>query len=536
MSWISAARGARATRLVGAIALVAAVLTPVAAHTTVAAAAEPAPPKIASTSYPRFLAPSAMRWRGAYWRAVPAYRWKPATTTGVAKYQVQTWHGVRRGSYIAPARMPELGSEYGVIRSGYQSTIATYPASRTSVAGEVLSGDQVCRRVRTLNAAGTAGVWSAWRCTYAPMGTEELERGFDATEFGHYVRNNGSCCNPLTSARYLTKGVRIKVRTGPTYGKARILIGSTVIGTVDGYAKRYGYKYVTRQRTGNLTGAIKIRSISRYSRPFRLTSLWALRATAPLGSVRVVEKSEPGTAGPFHDPVSNGDTTPPRMTAFSLAPQFPTKRNSNGVYGGTATWKATDDVKVAGYEVNLKWVTNGTSYIAGGTWTTTGTSMPVQVDFPGDTNCYRIRAYDAAVNFSTWSRWRCSYSPLEPMSQWTAGSGYPAGGRIWTSVRQKDEYGAWARTTDRHSAKRLRVQYRTGPTYGRAKAYIGGVYFGTINAYASRYGTRWITLTGEREAHERIRFVPLTKKDVYIGKVHVIPDVTKAVSPGPARS
>lgn len=172
-----------------------------------------------------------------------------------------------------------------------------------------------------------------------------------------------------------------------------------------------------------------------------------------------------GTAGLLHPSCSDaGVGERVRLHAVGL---------SNGVYGGTATWKATDNVKVAGYEVNLKWVSNGTSYIAGGTWMATGTSMPVQ---------------------------------------------------------------ARARTTERYSAKPLRIQYRTGPRYGRAKAYVGGVYFGTINAYAKRYGTRWITLTGVREAHERIRFVPLTSKDVYIGKVHVIPDVTKAVTPGPARN
>lgn len=525
MSWISAARGARKVRFVGSIVLVSAVLTPVATSAP-SASAETAPPSIASTTYPKFVSPSSMRWRGTHWSATPVFRWSPATTEGVAKYQVQTWHGKRRGSMIG---VDSTGS-------GYQSTIATYPASRTSLAGHIYSGDQVCRRVRAVNSAGTVGRWSGWKCSYAPLGTEEFVSGygFDHGVFDYYVRNNGASNNPVRSASYLAKGVRLKVRTGPRYGKARIFIGSTLLGTVSGYASRAGYKVVTLQKAGNLTGAIKVKAISaETTRPFRFVGLWALRATAPLGSSRVVSWQSRSELWPA-DPVESTDTTRPKMTGFSLSPTFPTTRNSSGIYSVKASWRGSDNVKVTGYDVARK-DGGSTSYFDGGSSATTSTSMPVYVDWAGSATCYRIRASDAAGNVSPWTSWKCSYAPLMPISDWTAGSGPHVAGRGWTSVRTLDDYRQPARTRDRFSAKKLRIQHRVGPKWGRAKVYVGGTYFGTINAYSSTASTKWITLTGTREAHERIRFVPITTKDVLIGKVFVIPDVTKNLPPAPTR-
>lgn len=525
MSRMSAVRGARKVRFVGAIALVAAVLTPVATSAP-SASAETAPPSITSTSYPRFVEASAMRWRGTHWSATPVFRWSPATTEGVAKYQVQTWHGKRRGSMVG---VDSTGS-------GYQSTIATYPASRTSVAGHIYSGDQVCRRVRAVNNAGTVGRWSGWKCSHAPLGTEEFVPGygFDNGVFDYYVRNNGASNNPVRSASYLAKGVRVKVRTGPKYGKARILIGSTLLGTVSGYASKAGYKVVTLQKSGNLTGAIKVRAISADTRPFRFVGLWALRATAPLGSSKVVTWRSRGELWPA-DPVESTDTTRPKMTGFSVSPTFPTSRNSNGYFSVKASWRGSDNVKVTSYEVARK-DGGSTSYYDGGSSATTSTSSSVYVDWAGSATCYRIRAFDAAGNVSPWTGWKCAFAPIEPMDGWTAGVGIPSGGKIWTSVRTRDAYyHQTARTMDRFSAKKLRIQYRVGPRWGRAKVYVGGTYFGTINAYASTVGNRWITFTGTREAHERIRFVPITTKDVLIGKVFVIPDVSKNLPPAPTR-
>jgi hypothetical protein len=423
----------------------------------------------------------------------------------------------------------------GTTYSGYRSTIDTYAASRTSIAPAIYSGDQACRRVRAVNAAGTPGRWSGWKCAYAPLGTEELERGFDVTPFKHTVRTNGACCNPVISGTYLAKGIRMRVRTGPTYGKVRIYIGSTYLGEVNGYARKYGYKYVTRQKSTNLKGRIKVRAISASSRPFQFVSLWALRATAPLGTSTVTPRPW-GGSGSGHEHTRTGtDTAAPRMTAFTVSPTFPTVRNRDGVYGVKATWKAADNVKVAGYEVAGKWG-GSTSYVDGGYYQTTSTAMSMNVDYAGTSSCHRIRAYDAAGNHSAWTAWKCAYSPLEPLSgNWTAGSGYPAGGKIWSSVRIRDEFGSPLRSTKRWSAKRLRVQYRVGPSYGRAKVYVGGTYFGTIRANSATHGNRWITLAADREAHERVRFVPLTTKDVYIGNVFVMPDVAKAVQPAPDR-
>lgn len=527
MSWISAARRARRVHLVGAVALVAAVLTPVAGSGPSASAAT-APPSIASTSYPKFVAPASMRWRGTHWSATPSFRWKPTTTAGVAKFQVQTWHGKRRGSMVGTDSMG----------SGYRSTIANYPASRTSVAGHIYSGDQVCRRVRAVNSAGTGGRWSGWACSHAPLGTEEFEPGygFDHRVFDYYVRNNGASNNPVRSASYLARGVRLKVRTGPTYGKARILIGSTLLGTVSGYATKYGYNVVTLQKSANLTGAIKVRAISADTRPFRFVGLWALRAAAPLGSSKVVSWQSRSKPWPVMDPVESSDATRPTMTGFSLSPTFPTTRNSSGIYSVKASWRGSDNVKVAGYELATKHG-GSTSYFDGGSYATTSTSMPVYVDWSGSATCLRLRAFDAAGNFSPWTGWKCSFAPIDPMGgRWTAGAGALAGGKTWTSVRTRDAfYNQPARTTDRYSAKKLRIQYRVGPKWGRAKVYVGGTYFGTINAYAATAGNRWATFTATREAHERIRFVPATTKDVLIGKVFVIPDVAKTLPPAPIR-
>ncbi|MER7608500.1 hypothetical protein [Nocardioides sp. NPDC127503] len=526
MSWISAARGARKMRLVGAVALVSAVLTPVATSAP-SASADTAPPSIASTSYPKFVESSSMRWRGTHWSATPSFRWTPTTTAGVAKYQVQTWHGKRRGSMVG---MDSMGS-------GYQSRIANYPASRTSVAGHIYSGDQVCRRVRAVNSAGTVGRWSGWKCSYAPLGTEEFVPGygFDNGVFDYYARNNGASNNPIRSASYLAKGVRVKVRTGPKYGKARILIGSTLLGTVSGYASKSGYKVVTLQKSANLTGAIKVRAISDDSRPFRFVGLWALRSTAPLGSSRVVTRQSPSELWPVTDPVESSDTTRPKMIGFSLSPTFPTTRNSNGFYSVKASWRGSDNVKVTGYEVATKHG-GSTSYYDGGSGATTSTSMPVIVDWAGSATCHRVRAFDAAGNFSPWTSWKCSHAPLMPMTDWTASAGPAVAGKAWTSVRMLDDYyHRPARTKDRYSAKKLRIQYRVGPRWGRAKVYVSGTYFGTINAYSSTVGTKWVTLTATREAHERIRFVPVTTKDVLIGKVFVIPDPAKNLPPAPTR-
>lgn len=529
MSWFSAVVRVRALRTVGAVAVVVAALSPVSSGPS-ASAAEPAAPKMASTSYPTFLAPSAMRWRGSHWSATPAYRWKPSTTTGVAKYQVQSWHGARSGSFVRASNTAYAGTTY----SGYRSTIDSYPASRTSIAPAIYSGDQACRRVRAVNADGAAGPWSGWRCTYAPLGTEELERGFDVTPFTYVVRNNGACCNPVSSVTYLAKGIRMRVRTGPSYGKARIYIGSTYLGEVSGYAKSYGYKYVTRQKTANLKGTIRVRSVSS-SRPFRFVSLWALRATAPAGTSAVTPRPSGSSTVPDEHTKTGTDGVAPRMTSFTVSPTFPAVRNSNGVYGVRATWKASDNLKVAGYEIASKWG-GDTSYVDGGFYQTTSTAMSVNMDFAGTARCQRIRAYDAAGNHSAWTAWRCAYSPLEPMHlNWTVGAGSEAGGKIWSSVRSRDEFGSPLRTTERWSARRLRIQYRVGPSYGRAKVYVGGTYFGTINASSASYGNRWVTFTAEREAHERVRFVPLTTKDVYIGNVFVMPETAKAVPPAPER-
>ncbi|NGN92946.1 hypothetical protein G5C66_09380 [Nocardioides sp. KC13] len=518
------------TRAVGAVAVVLAAIGPVSASPS-ASAAEPAAPKIASASYPTFLAPSAMRWRGSHWSATPAFSWKPSTTTGVAKYQVQSWHGARWGSYVRASNTPYSGTMY----SGYRSTIDTYAASRTSIAPAVYSGDQVCRRVRAVNAAGAAGPWSGWKCTYAPLGTEELERGFDVTPFKYVVRNNGACCNPVNSGTYLAKGIRMRVRTGPVYGKARIYIGTTYLGEVSGYAKEYGYKYVTRQKTSNLKGRIRVRSLSS-TRSFRFVSLWALRATAPVGTSRVTPRPWGSTEQPDEHTRTGTDSVAPRMTSFTVSPTFPTVRNRNGVYGVKATWKASDNVKVAGYEIAGKWGGHTSYEDGGGFYQTTSTAMSANVDFAGTSNCQRVRAFDAAGNHSAWTAWKCAYSPLEPLSgNWTIGAASEAGGKIWSSVRDQDEFGSHLRTTERWTAKRLRIQYRVGPSYGRAKVYVGGTYFGTINAHSATYGNRWITLTADREAHERVRFVPLTTKTVFIGNVFVMPDVAKSVPPAPTR-
>lgn len=532
MSWISAARGARMTRLVGAAALVAAVLSPAASGAPSASAAT-APPSIASTSYPKFVAPASMRWRGSHRSATPAFRWKPSATAGVAKYQVQSWHGTRWGSFIRASNTPHAGTMY----SGYRSTIDTYAASRTSIAPTIYSGDQACRRVRAVNAAGTPGRWSGWKCAYAPLGTKELERGFDVTPFKYVVRTNGACCNPVISGTYLAKGIRMRVRTGPTYGKARIYIGSTYLGEVNGYARSYGYKYVTRQKSSNLKGRIKVRAISASSRPFQFVSLWALRATAPVGTSKVTPRHWHSHLSTFPDEHTRTgtDAVAPRMTSFTLSPSFPTVRNRNGVYGVKATWKASDNVKVAGYEIAAKWG-GDTSYVDSGYYQTTSTAIPVNVDFSGTATCHRIRAYDAAGNHSAWTAWKCAYSPLKPLSgNWTVGAAGEAGGKIWSSVRSRDEFGSPLRSTKRWSAKRLRIQYRVGPSYGRAKVYVGGTYFGTIRANSATNGNRWITLTADREAHERVRFVPITTKDVYIGNVFVMPDVAKVVPSAPER-
>jgi hypothetical protein len=514
-------------RFVGAIALVAAVLTPVATSVP-SASAETVPPSIASTSYPRFVEASAMRWRGTHWSATPAFRWSPVATEGVAKYQVQTWHGKRRGSMVG---MDSTGP-------GYQSTIATYPASRTSVAGHIYSGDQVCRRVRAVNSAGTVGRWSGWKCSHAPLGTEEFVPGygFDNGVFDYYVRNNGASNNPVRSASYLAKGVRVKVRTGPKYGKARIFIGSTLLGTVSGYASKPGYKVVTLQKSANLTGVIKVRAISADSRPFRFVGLWALRATGPLGSSKVVSWQARSKPWPVMDPVESSDATRPTMTAFSMSPTFPTTRNSSGTYAVKASWRGSDNVKVTGYELATKYG-GSSAYYNDGSYATTSTSMTVYVDWPGSATCHRLRAFDAAGNFSPWTAWKCSFAPINPMGgNWTAGVGISSGGKIWTSVRTLDDYYHQpARTKGRYSAKKLRIQYRVGPKWGRAKVYVGGTYFGTIDANASTTGTRWTTLTGTREAYERIRFVPVTTKDVLIGKVFVIPDPAKSLPPAPTR-
>lgn len=495
-----------------------ALLATLAPVTAASATTDTTAPKISTTAIKQWLGPGDMKWRGAFWSANPAYSWSSSDNVGVASHEVQTWIGSGKGS--------RLGASTWSSTAKYAKT---YAGSRRSVHVEVGEGEQACQRVRATDAAGNRSAWSGWRCTYAPFGEDTVDGAWDPSAFSFKLRKTGTANDRISTVPVKATGVRIRVATGPSRGKAKIHIGSTYLGTVSATAKRSGSKYVTLRRSSTLTGRIKVRGISNTPKSFLVTGLWALRSTSKLSSATIghpatpAEYSEPGLPAP----VASSDTTKPRITKFAFAPAWPSKRAGNGMYRATASWSAADNVKVTGYLYQEKRAAGGTSHFGASTTYTTQTTQTRWPDYDGDTICLRARARDAAGNLSSWTGWKCSVAPITVLGGNWASGGFPSiAGSAWVyaavSPRTSDQ------TIDRFAAKALRLKVRTGPTRGKAKIYVGGTHFGTVNTYAKKNGSKWVVVRHKREVRGRIRVVAKTKK-VYVGPVYVIKDISKAV-------
>lgn len=475
-------------------------------------------PRITATTYKQWLVPGDMKWRGAFWSATPAYTWSSSDNVGVASHEVQTWIGNGKGSRLGVSTWPSIATY-----------VKTYSGTRRSLHTEVGEGEQACQRVRAKDAAGNRSPWSAWRCTYAPFGERTVDGAWDPTSFSFKLRNTGAANDRVATVPVRANGVRIRVATGPTRGTAKVYIGSTYLGAVSAAAKKSGSKYVTFRKASTLSGWIRVRTTSTSSKSFLLTGLWAIRPTSGLSTATI---GYPGTQGETDSgnppaPVTSSDETSPRLTRFSFTPAWPTKRASNGMYRAVATWAATDNVKVTGYLYQVKMASGGTSLFGNGTRYTTSTSLTDWPDYTGETTCLRVRARDAAGNLSPWSGWRCSTAPITVLGGNWASGGFPEiAGEPWVyaavAPRTSDQ------TTDRYTAKSLRLKVRTGPTRGKVNIYVGGVRFGTINTYARTNGSRWVVLHHDREARGRIRVVAVTKK-AYVGPVYLMKDTAKAV-------
>lgn len=499
-----------------AAAAMAAALAPVTASS--ATTSDTTAPKITTTIYKQWLGPGDMKWRGAFWSATPGYSWSSSDNVGVTSHEVETWIGSGTGSRLGAATWSSI-AKY----------VRTYSGSRRSLHTEVGEGEQACQRVRAKDAAGNRSPWSAWRCTYAPFGEDAVDGAWDPTSFSFKLRNTGAANDRISTLPVKATGVRIRVATGPSRGNGKVYIGSTYLGTISAAAKRSGSKYVTLRKSSTLTGRIRIRTTSRSSKSFLITGLWAMRPTSGLSSMHIGYPASYAEPAPVNTPapVQSSDTTSPRITRFSVAPAWPIKRASNGMYRAVATWTASDNVKVTGYLYQEKVASGGTSFYSPSTTYTTSTSQVRSPDFTGDTTCFRVRARDAAGNLSPWTGWKCSTAPITVWGgDWASGGFVVVAGASWvyasTSPRVSDQ------TIDRYAAKALRIRVRTGPTRGKVKIYVGGAHFGTINSYARTNGSKWVVLRHDREVRGRIRVVAATKK-AYVGSIYLMKDTSKAV-------
>ncbi|MEI7055351.1 hypothetical protein WBG06_06000 [Nocardioides sp. CCNWLW239] len=507
------------SRLRLCVATAVAVLAALAPVTSASAiTADTTAPKITSTSYKQWLVPGDMKWRGAFWSATPGYTWSSSDNVGVASHEVETWIGNGTGSRLGASTWPSI-AKY----------VRTYSGSRRSLHTGIGEGEQSCQRVRAKDAAGNRSPWSAWKCSYAPFGEEAVDGAWDPTSFSFKLRNTGAANDRISTVPVRATGVRIRVATGPSRGRAKVYIGSTYLGTVSAAAKRSGSKYVTLRKASTLTGRIRVRTTSSSSKSFLLTGLWGIRPTSGLSSAHIgypASHAEPDPGNP-PAPVDSSDSVSPRITSFSVTPAWPSKRGSNGMYRAVATWAASDNVKVTGYLYQEKIAAGGTSFFVGGTTYTTATSQTRSPDFTGETTCFRVRARDAAGNVSPWTGWKCSTAPITVTGGRWASGGFPAiAGAAWVyasaSPRVTDQ------TTDRFTARSLRIKVHTGPNHGKVKIYVGGTHFGTINTYARTNGSKWVVLGHDREVRGRIRVVAATKK-VYVGAIYLVKDTRKAV-------
>ncbi|MDO8151053.1 hypothetical protein [Isoptericola sp. b408] len=218
------------------------------------------------------------------------------------------------------------------------------------------------------------------------------------------------------------------------------------------------------------------------------------------------------------------DDTPPTTPQVTQKRWLPPKEpDFSGIWWWKprATWTASrDDSGVTGYQVQVRhpgshWHTPGST-----TWRSPDRLRYRLLLEPGEQDCLRVRARDAAGNVSRWSKRRCTTAPLTPLMDFVDTTLVKDDGALTHPYAYlTTTWGGPTKTEDRFTDVRgVRLRVRTGPKAGRTTVYVGSRRLGTIDARSST--GRWRTITirvPAEDAHTgRIRFVPRTEAPVKI--------------------
>ncbi|WP_129787367.1 hypothetical protein [Promicromonospora panici] len=338
-----------------------------------------------------------------------------------------------------------------------QSTFGGYIVTASSVSVTHPAGSTTCWSARAVDRAGNQGIWSTEQCvaidgTRPTLTTAALPARVKATgiatpvTFRYSARDNGKVATYDVRYHKDKGGTQIGSWIYPRSGTG-ITTRSFTVGTGKSY--RVCFSARARDVAGNVSG-------------------WtSSRCTYVDGTAPKVTKAT----------MSSRWLVPIIADEMTWRPKF--------------SFAASDDQGVAAYQVENRYAggrsrmpTEASRYLWG---EIPGRDMTFRMD-PGDQSCWRVRAKDGVGNIGSWSAWKCVNAPFMTGDRYMTAADTGNFGATVTS-----RFGA--ETKGVVGVRSVRVKVQTGPSYGVMKVYAGAEYLGTVNAYASRSGSKWTTLS-----------------------------------------
>ena len=236
--------------------------------------------------------------------------------------------------------------------------------------------------------------------------------------------------------------------------------------------------------------------------------------------------------------------TAPRITKATIRTWLPVKTTGIIWWHPTFTYAASDDAGIAGYQVQLKAAPRSSSAsspakmsAASYVWRTDGsstwlypsrTSVTTTVE-SGGVACFRVRSKDTAGLTSAWSGWHCSHAPMlagETFS-WCCGPNLVTGLNLDGSADGPDvvyvstRYGK-QRSNGAYCAKGARLRVYKGPRQGKMTVLLGSTKVGTVNAWSSTTGWKWVSVRRTTTACGRLWLAPLTTAPVQMTRNYIL--------------
>lgn len=216
------------------------------------------------------------------------------------------------------------------------------------------------------------------------------------------------------------------------------------------------------------------------------------------------------------------DGTAPKVTRALLSSRWlvPIALADDVSWKPKFSYAASDDQVVAAYQLENRYAGGRTRlpstpsrYVWGGARETTK-SFRMEA---GDQSCWRVRAKDQVGNVSSWSSWKCVNAPFMTGDRYMTAADT---GNFTATVSRRYP----AATKENVAVRSVRVKVLTGPDYGAMKVYAGTEYLGTVNAYSSRSGSKWATLSTSSGAVKaaKVRFVVSGTKNVKVRTIYFV--------------